>query len=212
MAIVVTDKTDFDFGPAHDQGRRPTCLAFSLSALNQFSHKSTAALSAEYLYRSAAGTIPKWKPGDGLRINAGVNAVTAPGQPEIQYCPYEPDEPAETPPVIPAVPGPLFSSAIKAVASPETSVRVGLQSGRPIGLVVRLLTSFYQPVNGRIAMTGHLVDGLHALVATALGHDGVTKDEFVLVRNSWGTSWGIEGCAWLPMSYISNYATHAFEV
>jgi hypothetical protein len=212
VTIVVTSQVDFNFGPAQDQGRRPTCLAFSLSDLNQFSHSSSAVFSAEYLYRSAAGTVPQWKPGDGLPIRAGVNAVGAPGQPEIIYCPYEVDEPSETPPSVPVVPAPLFGSPIRTVASPKTSVCAALQNGRPIGLVVRLLTSFYQPVDGRIAMNGHLVDGLHALVATALGHDVVTKDEFVLVRNSWGASWGIGGCAWLPMAYVHAYATHAFEV
>ena len=93
-----------------------------------------------------------------------------------------------------------------------TTTLTRAESGRPLGLVVRLLTSFYLPVDGRISMAGHLVDGLHAVIATALGVDATTKDPYVLVRNSWGTSWGLDGSAWIPMTYVDAYATHAFEV
>lgn len=212
MTIEVIHRTDFDFGAAHDQGQRPTCLAFSLSDLNRFGHREEAMLSAEYLYRCAARAIPGWKPGDGLQIGAGLTAVCILGQPAVEHCPYAPAEPAEIPPAVPALSAPLYASPIQIAAGPAAIAAKALQRGRPLGLVVRLLTSFFLPVDGRISMSGHLVDGLHAVVATAIGRDAVSQDSLLLVRNSWGTAWGIDGSAWLPMSYVNAYTTHAFEV
>ena len=44
------------------------------------------------------------------------------------------------------------------------------------------------------------VVGGHAVLA--VGYD--EKKQIVLVRNSWGTGWGVKGYFWMPYAYITN--------
>jgi C1A family cysteine protease len=44
------------------------------------------------------------------------------------------------------------------------------------------------------------VVGGHAVLA--VGYDDTKKA--ILVRNSWGASWGLKGYFWMPYAYISN--------
>jgi C1A family cysteine protease len=56
--------------------------------------------------------------------------------------------------------------------------------------------------NGILKMPtpGERVLGGHAVLGC--GYDQTTK--YVLVRNSWGTDWGIQGYFWMPFDYLTN--------
>jgi C1A family cysteine protease len=41
----------------------------------------------------------------------------------------------------------------------------------------------------------------HAVVAVGCGR--ARGEDAILIRNSWGASWGLEGHAWLPKSYLA---------
>src|SRR5439155_9910534 len=77
-----------------------------------------------------------------------------------------------------------------------------LDSRRPVILALRISESFYTPdADGIVEQknpdpeTGH-----HALVA--VGHGKTSKRQFVLVRNSWGPTWGVEGYAFVEKGYL----------
>ena len=55
---------------------------------------------------------------------------------------------------------------------------------------------------GIVPMPSHDESVLGGHAVLAVGYDDSKK--MVLVRNSWGTSWGIQGYFWMPYDYISN--------
>lgn len=212
----MTVKVDIDLtgalGRVRDQGARGTCLAFALSELHRHKHGVDAVLSPEYLYRAAAAVTPGWVQMGGIPVSAGLSAVAAPGQPEEAHCPYQPNEPA-APPTIPAGSFPLYTSAGAQMGVSIAQVKASIHGGTPIGLVVKLTGTFFVPVDGRIGFPAPLAttNAVHAVVAAGLGTDSVLG-QCILIRNSWGETWGDKGNAWLPANYVQQHGLSMFEV
>jgi len=197
---------------AHDQGTRPTCLAFTLSELNRRAY-GTQQLSAEYLYRAAAQLSADWTPGGGLMLSHAGQALGASGQPSSASCPYCEDEPAESPPTLPDFDADesFYRNAISRLPIELTAISKIFALG-PVGLIVRITESFFDPVDGVIAYADQTVKGMsHAVVATGYGSDE-NGLEYLRIRNSWGVEWGDAGYAWLPMDYVLAHAAAAFHI
>lgn len=219
MTIVVDTDVSSAWGVPHDQGSRPTCLAFALSDVNQHLNGTAKVLSAEYLYRSVARQTPGWKAGDGLQLAAALTTVGRTGQPSAAACPYAPFEPVEVPPGLPLLPASppdaarLYGSTLTAADLDAHAVVAHLLEGKPVGLILKLTESFYRPVKGTIDFSHEVLNGLrHAVVAIGVGQHGTTSQPFIRIRNSWGTSWGDGGNAWLPFNYVDVHAVMAFKV
>lgn len=212
MTIVTEIDLRTLHGSARNQGDRPTCMAFALSDLNGHRHQRPAQLSAEHLYRQAAGLMPGWKPGDGLDVDSALRAVSAPGQALEASIPYVAVEPA-----LPLQPYPhcipLFSGDYGRQLAVIATIDKALANDRSIGLVLRLTVEFFNVTANlpQVSFSPQFILGAsHAVVAVGIGYDRVTKERHVLIRNSWGASWGDNGHAWLPESYIHTHLLCAF--
>lgn len=86
------------------------------------------------------------------------------------------------------------------------SIKSCLAEGFPISFGFTVYESFFKPSvskNGMMPMpdiANEEVMGGHAVLA--VGYDD--KKQMVLVRNSWGKSWGVGGYFWMPYAYIAN--------
>jgi C1A family cysteine protease len=78
-----------------------------------------------------------------------------------------------------------------------------LDSGQPVVIVFTLSLCFYVPdAEGIITATASDVDiNYHAVIA--VGYGMANGQRLILIRNSWGEDWGLNGYAWLPEEYLS---------
>lgn len=73
-----------------------------------------------------------------------------------------------------------------------------LSANRPIVIVLSITDDFYDPRDGVVYEASGTSKARHAVLGVALH----STESRVLVRNSWGKEWGIDGHAWLSASYL----------
>lgn len=198
------------FGPARHQGMRLTCLAFAVSDLNRLASGAPDILSPEFLYQVAGSLIHGWLPGSGLYLTQTLRAAAQPGQPLETDFPYQTAAaPVAVSPTLP--PGTrLFASQLRPLASTSVTVSDQLKQGSPVGLIVECTDTLFSPVDGVVRFSPMILPNrAHAILAVGLGKSSAGEDH-VLIRNSWGSAWGVNGHAWLPMRYIDMHAREAF--
>src|SRR5690606_25997631 len=85
-------------------------------------------------------------------------------------------------------------------------VKKKLAAGEPIGALIAITKSFMCPIDGFVNFEEGTFSGLHAITIVGFGLSP-DAEEYYLVCNSWGESWGNEGHAWLPSAYLAYHAT-----
>ncbi len=191
------------FGPARDQGCRPTCAAFAASDAHAAVRPGWEALSCEYIYYHAVrrdGVGPE----DGATLGAVLAAVEIDGQPREEGWPYldaMPDKLCQWRP--PAEVGELFRHRASPATPAIDAVKAALDAGSLAIVGMTLSDAFYKPDVEGIVEADEPEDPArrHAVIAVGRGHRG--NRGLILVRNSWGEEWGLNGCAWLSESYLA---------
>jgi C1A family cysteine protease len=93
-------------------------------------------------------------------------------------------------------------------------IKSNLAAGLPSMFGFTVYSSIWQAdATGEIPYPapGEHVEGGHAIVAVGYddaipiknSNDGVERTGALLIRNSWGTGWGMEGYGWLPYDYVT---------
>ena len=192
------------YGTARDQGLRPTCLCFATSDAHAVRRTTPfIQLSVEYLYYMGFQRSGKPPSGDGVSIQSITHALDLDGQPLESAWVY-----------LPALPNPLSSWKPPAVTEvfkrklESTAFSVGnlvstLESDASAVLVIKISEAFHSPdQEGFVDSPAKDRDtGVHAVVAVGHGLRG-TKP-VILVRNSWGIDWGVNGYGWLTADYLT---------
>lgn len=203
---MIEVKTDLrgSFGPARDQGPRPTCLAFAASDAHAGLRDGWVPLSCEYLFYQAQrrGGRP---PTVGALRPLMLAALREDGQPEEsawQYLSTTPADPANWNPPVPI--GKCFGRNGAISNDDLTAVCELLDKHNPVILHLALSDSFYTPDPEGVVTPapGERPDPNRRHAVVAVGHGLVNGVQSVLVRNSWGASWGIEGHAWLTEKFV----------
>jgi hypothetical protein len=141
-----------NFGPARNQGSRPTCLAFALSDGHAVQRTPSDVLSAEHLFYHSARRMPGWLAHEGVGLNAALTALKADGQCAEVGWPYLNALPANLAHWIPpATAAPVFKRLSEVLSACVDDVVAGLTFGRPAILTMLLGERFFTPVNGRLA-------------------------------------------------------------
>jgi hypothetical protein len=192
------------FGPARNQGARPTCLAFAASDAHAALRVGWVPLSCEYAFYQAQRRTGR-SPNTGALMSSMLAALREDGQPEEKGWPYLPATPADralwTPP---SEVGMLFGRNSKTSVHSLDQVFQELDQRRPMIVLLMLSRAFYQRSSqGVIDPAADEIperERRHAVVA--VGHGTVDGQRSVLVRNSWGPSWGDTGYGWLTERFL----------
>jgi Papain family cysteine protease len=205
---VTVIKPDIDlrasFGPVRDQGARPTCLAFAASDVHAASRGPWRPLSCEFAFYHAQRRAGR-PPSAGTTLSAMLMALKHDGQPLESEWPYLeklPDDAGDYgPPAVTA----LFRRDGEARPEGFEEIVTRLQAGQPPVVLMMISDAFYLPNEAGVvfASPGEGPDPArrHAVVAVGCGIAG--GQNAILIRNSWGPDWGLNGHAWLAESFFA---------
>lgn len=196
-----------------DQGdTRGTCVAFAVTAAHEFDREVAGAaaehLSEEALYWGCKVVDGQWR--SGTLFSSAARTLSTTGQPPEPVWPYDPKRPNGVPyaPVSPPDAGWLTSS-MAAMSADASTVRSELDAGSPVVLGVVVFDSMFRPTpKGRVELppAGSPVRGRHAVLAVGYNADAL------LIRNSWGETWGVDGYGWLTDAYTAQCLRDAWRI
>lgn len=207
MSVSIDVDLRNQFGPIRDQGSRPTCLAFAASDAHAALRPGWEELSCEYAfyYAQKRHTRP---PSRGARLEDMLATLQEFGQPTEAGWPYLTRLPAnlaeyEPPDHV----GQVFGrNGIQQAAGVDQIIQA-LDTGAPAIVLTNLTRSFFTPSEGGVVenVIGDEVLPVprHAIIAVGYGHLSHTR--LLLIRNSWGPSWGLGGYAWLTAAFLARH-------
>ncbi len=157
-------------------------------------------MSVEHLYFHAVQRTPGGHPKDGVSLSKTLEALRLDGQSVEAGWPYLDALPADLSTwVPPKTAAPVFKhDGAETVASVVTA----LDAGQPVVVTFMVSMAFCVAAAGIVhAVTPDGDVDWHAVVA--VGHGRINGRPFILVRNSWGQSWGDRGYGWIDVDYLS---------
>lgn len=202
MSITVVKDLRAEFGPARDQDPRPTCMAFAGSDAHAGARPAWEPLSVEWAYYHALKRDGA-QPHDGLSLSTMLATLRGDGQPLEGVWPYIDtlftDLASYAPP---ASTEPLFRRDSTSTRASVEKIVAELDQNRPVLFTMSVSRSFFHAGPEGIVDAQEPLEPkrVHALVAVGHGLQGL--DRFILIRNSWGEGWALDGHAWLDFSYL----------
>jgi C1A family cysteine protease len=184
-----------------DQGQRDTCVSFALTCAHEHSRNAGASLSEQFLHWNARQI--EAFPSGGTTIANAAKAISTSGQPPTDTWPYDPSTEQGDPPAACFIER-FFADLTPLADGAVAAVRLELATGRPVVVGIPVwsaLRKFELNSAGVVPLPATALPRASHAVAI-VGHDD--QRSALLVRNSWGTSWGQNGYAWLDDTILNH--------
>jgi Papain family cysteine protease len=190
------------FGPVRDQGSRPTCMAFAASDAHAAIRPGWEPLSCEFAYfwslKRDGGA-----PDEGVTLGGMLVSIKEDGQPTEEVWPYLATVPADISSwKPPSTCRPCYRRASALRHACFSEVLQLLDKKVPAIITMNLSDAFYRPDGEGLISSSEPPDPNRRHAVLAVGHGSNGSERLVLIRNSWGAAWGIDGHAWLSERYL----------
>lgn len=198
--------------PVRNQGPRPTCAAFAVTAAHEWMRGAIEHLSEESCLWSATRL---GATGGATSIRRGLEGIAADGQATRADWPYgNPPWPGDPPAPADDAAKRLQPGDWRALGRPTLrDLETVLTAGRAVLLSVRFVPDawFGSSATGFVdAEPGsQVVDG-HAVLAVGIVERADT--DLVEFKNSWGEAWGDLGYGYMTSRYWDVYGKRAFAL
>ncbi len=202
MAIVMLRDLRPQIGPARNQGTRPTCIAFAFSDGHAAARGDLEPLSTEHLYFNAVQRTPMCDPNGGVNMPNCIAALSADGQCAEAGWRYLDLAPPTERWMPPATATPSFRRRCEESANAVSAITAELDAERPVVVALLLGERFYTPDHDSTIVPGPRDPDTDYHAVLAVGHGRDEAQPYLLVRNSWGAEWGLEGHAWVAATYL----------
>jgi C1A family cysteine protease len=194
--------------PVYDQGQLGSCTANGIAGAIEFDQRkqgtkdfTPSRLFIYYNERVMEGTVNQ---DSGAQVRDGIKSVATLGAPPEADWPYDPAEFAIRPPIVAYTDAKEDVVTVYArVAQALTQMQGCLAEGYPFVFGFTVYESFESQTvadSGLVPMpaSGERTIGGHCMLA--VGYDGAQRQ--FIIRNSWGTSWGLKGYCLMPFEYL----------
>ncbi len=205
--------------PIEDQGNLGSCTANAGAGLLEYFQRRAYGkhldASRLFLYKVTRNLLG-WTGDQGAYLRTTMKAMALFGLPPENYWPYEVAQFDVEPPAFcyafaqsyQALKYYRLDPAGQAPAKTLGVLKENLAGGLPAMFGFTVYSSIPPVGDGKgeipFPQPGDSVEGGHAVVA--VGYDDAKKiardTGALLIRNSWGTEWGMAGYGWLPYSYV----------
>lgn len=186
-----------------DQGSRPTCIAFAVSDTHAALRCEKDALSCEYIYYHAVNS-SHGDPDRGVDFPSILEGLRTKGQPTESHWPYLLKVPSDLstwkPPIGVTV---LYRRDSIGHRKGLDNIFDRIDQDNPVIIGLTISNAFYKPGKDGVISAKELPNPSLRHAVVGLGYGTLGQERLLLVRNSWGNSWGVNGHAWLTENYLT---------
>jgi C1A family cysteine protease len=191
--------------PVYNQGQLGSCTANAIGAAIEFDQKKRFVPSRLFIYyneRVIEGSVAS---DSGAQIRDGIKSVATLGAPPEKDWPYVIGKFSEKPPATAcqAAKTDLVTLYQRLVQDLNT-MKGCLASGYPFVFGFTVYESFEGAAvakSGIVPMPSSSEKSIGGHAVMAVGYDDASRE--FLVRNSWGTDWGLKGYFKIPYAYLT---------
>jgi C1A family cysteine protease len=196
--------------PVYDQGQLGSCTGNGIAGAIEFDQRKQGAkeftpsrLFIYYNERVIEGTVNQ---DSGAQVRDGIKSVATVGAPPETDWPYDIQKFADKPPTAAYADAKLDLVASYArVAQALPQMQGCLAEGYPFVFGFTVYESFESSTVAKTGIVpmpaaGEAVVGGHCVVG--VGYDDAKR--VFIIRNSWGTGWGLKGYCLMPYEYLLN--------